>query len=88
MEHEGETSDNVYVSPQVDNDKLTYETPNTKVHPSVFVTERLGDTIPKVTSPKSREKKRVWKRALTLCISYTSKAPQARSYVQTLVGSG
>ena len=49
----------VYVLAQTNDDQLTYVTLDAEVHSSIFMDEKLGDTIQEVTSPKSREKKRV-----------------------------
>ena len=69
----GETAAQVYLLAQADDDRLTYVTPDTEVHSRVLIDEKLGDTVLEVTSPKSREKKRVWKRAVALQMPYTVK---------------
>ena len=53
-EKEGETS--AIGDVQAVDDKLTYKTPNTKVHSEVFMDEALGDTIVEVISPISVKK--------------------------------
>ena len=71
LEQVGEMAAQVYVPAQADDDRLTYVTPDTEVHSGVFVDEQLGDTIQEVTSPISREKRRVQKREVALQMPYT-----------------
>ena len=71
MEQMGETSEQVYMPAQANDDRCTYITPDTEVHFEVFVDEGLDEKIEEVTSPKFGEKKRVRKRAPALCTPYT-----------------
>ena len=70
LEQVGKMVAQVYVPAQVDDDRVTYVTPDMEVHSGVFVDEQLKDTIQEVTSPICREKKRVPKRAAALRTSY------------------
>ena len=54
-----ETVAQVYVPAQAHDERLTYVTLDMEVHSSVYVVEKLGDTIQEVTSPKFGEKRRM-----------------------------